>query len=121
MRLSRNKLTGSIPQVFASLTKLQVLGLGHNQLQGLLPAELVSLRQLAVLDVSNNMLNGTMPTSWRLMAGPGFKLQCLLLYNNVELLNTDEDVCELTSRSEARVPWTGLAFNDPNNALCMNY
>lgn len=118
VNLSNNKLTGSIPLSFASLTKLEVLGLGRNQLQGPLPAAFVSLRQLAALDVSSNMLNGSSQSSLRLMAGPGFLLQCLLLNNNADVLLTEEARRELMTKSEARIPQTGLAINDLSSPLC---
>ncbi|WIA11335.1 hypothetical protein OEZ85_011458 [Tetradesmus obliquus] len=119
VNLSQNQLVGTIPRVFASLTKLTVLGLGHNQLQGPLPAAFVSLRQLAALDVSNNMLNGSMPTSWRLMAGQGFRLQCLLLANNTSVMVNDGVRRELMTKNAARIPGTGLAIDDPSSSLCM--
>jgi Leucine-rich repeat (LRR) protein len=56
MTLSGNRLSGTIPQYYASLTKLQVLRLDHNGLQGSLPAVFVSLRKLEVLDLSDNHL-----------------------------------------------------------------
>ncbi|WIA11339.1 hypothetical protein OEZ85_011462 [Tetradesmus obliquus] len=118
VNLSNNKLTCSIPLSFASLTKLTVLGLGHNQLQGPLPAAFVSLRQLAALDVSSNMLNGSSQSSLRLMAGPGFLLQCLLLDNNADVLLTEEGRRELVTKNEARIPQTGLAINDFSSPLC---
>lgn len=96
-----------------------MLGLGHNQLQGPLPAAFVSLRQLAALDVSNNMLNGSMPTSWRLMAGQGFRLQCLLLANNTSVMVNDGVRRELMTTNAARIPGTGLAIDDPSSSLCM--
>lgn len=118
VNLSHNTLTGTIPRVFASLTKLTVLGMGHNQLHGPLPAAFVSLRRLAVLDVSNNQLNGSMPTSWRLMAGPGFRLQCLLLDGNTDVLITEEGSRGLMKSIEIRIPSTGLAINNASSPLC---
>lgn len=56
--LPNNRLSGTIPTSYASLTLLEVLRLGHNQLQGPLPSTFVSLRHLAVLDVSGNTLTG---------------------------------------------------------------
>jgi hypothetical protein len=117
--LSRNAFTGSISPVFATLTQLHILRLGYNQFVGSLPAAFVSLRRLAVLDMSNNALNGPVPTSWGLLAGPGFQLQCLLLENNKDTLVNDQTMSEYQKASKARVPPTGLAINDASNALCI--
>jgi hypothetical protein len=118
--LSRNAFTGSISPVFATLTQLRILRLGYNQFVGSLPAAFVSLRRLAA-DMSNNALNGPgpLPTGWRLMAGPGFQLQCLLLENNTDTLVTQQSITEYLEANKARVPPTGLAINDASNALCM--
>ncbi|XP_042495106.1 probable leucine-rich repeat receptor-like protein kinase At1g35710 [Macadamia integrifolia] len=56
--LSRNELSGSIPDNIGTLSKLTVLYLSGNKLSGKFPSSLANLTSLTELDVSNNKMSG---------------------------------------------------------------
>ncbi len=60
--LSRNGLTGSIPNELGSLSSLTELNFADNQLTGTIPAQLGSLSNLTKLELHNNQLTGNIPT-----------------------------------------------------------
>ena len=68
--LSRNKLTGTIPDALGDLSLLQKLSLNGNQLSGAIPAALETLTALTDLRLYNNgryrnaALSGPLPTSF---------------------------------------------------------
>jgi len=59
--LSRNKLSGQIPDAIGSYVKLEALILCGNQLSGSIPVQLSNLSLLQELDVSSNLLTGSIP------------------------------------------------------------
>ena len=59
--LSRNQLSGSIPSEMGQLSNLTNLYLGSNQLSGAIPSELRQLANLTDLDLSRNQLDGSIP------------------------------------------------------------
>ncbi|KAI7733195.1 hypothetical protein M8C21_022347 [Ambrosia artemisiifolia] len=61
--LSYNKLTGSIPESYGSLSYLQVLNLGYNNLMGDIPYSVGNLKTALLLDLSHNSLTGFIPGS----------------------------------------------------------
>ncbi|RWR93796.1 putative leucine-rich repeat receptor-like protein kinase [Cinnamomum micranthum f. kanehirae] len=63
MDLSRNNLSGEIPQELTSLHGLQSLNLSGNHLEGKIPKNIGSLMQLESLDLSQNHLSGKIPSS----------------------------------------------------------
>ncbi|RWR91753.1 putative inactive leucine-rich repeat receptor-like protein kinase [Cinnamomum micranthum f. kanehirae] len=63
MDLSRNSLSGEIPQELTSLHGLQSLNLSGNHLEGKIPENIGDLQQLESLDLSQNHLSGTIPSS----------------------------------------------------------
>ncbi|KAJ0053484.1 hypothetical protein Pint_01680 [Pistacia integerrima] len=60
--LSRNSLSGSIPQNLGKLTKLENLNLSHNNLSGSIPESLSGLTSLHLVDFSYNELSGQIPS-----------------------------------------------------------
>ncbi|MCO5612186.1 hypothetical protein L7F22_066448 [Adiantum nelumboides] len=62
--LSRNVLTGSIPNNLQDCLYLNILRLQHNQLSGYLPGGIGILPRLHELDVSYNKLSGVIPSSY---------------------------------------------------------
>lgn len=78
LQLCYNKLTGSIPNQFGSLKKLNVLALQYNQLSGAIPASLGDLVHLTRLDLGFNHLFGSIPLK---LANPP-RLEILDIRNN---------------------------------------
>ncbi|KAF3330911.1 putative inactive leucine-rich repeat receptor-like protein kinase [Carex littledalei] len=58
--LSKNSLTGEIPQQYASLNRLQHLDLSFNFFTGALPEGLFSLPNISYLNLGSNMLSGSL-------------------------------------------------------------
>ncbi|KAK9908916.1 hypothetical protein WJX75_004629 [Coccomyxa subellipsoidea] len=63
VHLGNNNLTGSIPNVIQTTSKLQVLTVYNNQLTGVIPASIGNARQLSNFDITNNAIFGTIPAS----------------------------------------------------------
>ncbi|GJM88517.1 hypothetical protein PR202_ga04589 [Eleusine coracana subsp. coracana] len=61
--LSRNGLTGTIPEELGNLRALNLLNLSWNSLSEMIPSSLASLTSLQTLDLSNNELTGEIPWS----------------------------------------------------------
>jgi Leucine-rich repeat (LRR) protein len=74
----KNNFHGTIPKKFAKCNSLRTLVFNGNQLEGLLPQSLVNCTKLEVLDLGNNKLNDSFP--YWLEALP--KLQVLVLRSN---------------------------------------
>ncbi|RZB90301.1 putative LRR receptor-like serine/threonine-protein kinase isoform E [Glycine soja] len=58
LNLSHNSLSSSLPKVLTQYPKLRVLDISFNQLDGLLPANLLTLPTLQELRLENNMISG---------------------------------------------------------------
>jgi hypothetical protein len=63
LEVNGNKLTGSIPASFGTMTNLEDLRLQDNQLTGAIPTELGNLKKLKLLLINNNKLSGEIPSS----------------------------------------------------------
>ncbi|OWM89751.1 receptor-like protein EIX2 [Punica granatum] len=61
LRLSENHLTGKIPQNISLLTKLETLDLSSNHISGAIPASMSSMTLLVHLNLSFNNLSGPIP------------------------------------------------------------
>ncbi|KAK1435260.1 hypothetical protein QVD17_01021 [Tagetes erecta] len=61
--LSRNNLTGKIPQELTNLNKLIALDLSMNALHGEIPLDIGEMKELQILDLSRNNLSGVIPSS----------------------------------------------------------
>ena len=59
--LSRNNLTGEIPEALTNLSLLITLNLSWNQLMEKIPENIVVLRNLEILDFTCNHLSGSIP------------------------------------------------------------
>nr|KJB74272.1 hypothetical protein B456_011G284300 [Gossypium raimondii] len=59
--VSKNKLSGLLPNSLGSCVRLEKLFLGGNLFEGPIPSSMSSLRGLAALDVSDNNLSGEIP------------------------------------------------------------
>ncbi|GFS34393.1 receptor-like protein kinase 2 [Actinidia rufa] len=76
--LSRNMLSGSLPDQLEELKDLEEIYLQENNLTGEIPAQFGLLTSLMVLDLSQNALTGSIPTSLANATG----LQAALLDHN---------------------------------------
>ncbi|KAH7690684.1 Leucine-rich repeat protein [Dioscorea alata] len=104
--LSRNELSGKIPEELMYLSYLQNLNLSGNHLTGRIPDKIAMLLRLESLDLSKNDLSGAIPTTMIMLS---FLSHLNLSYNNLS----------------GRIPNSGqfLALPDPsiyfgNYALC---
>ena len=61
LELSDNRLTGAVPDVLGSLTRLELLDLSRNALAGGIPAALGELAGLRQLNLGFNVLTGAIP------------------------------------------------------------
>ncbi|KAK7825654.1 receptor-like protein eix2 [Quercus suber] len=78
--LSRNNLTGEIPEALTKLSLLFTLNLSWNQLTGKIPENIGVLHGLETLDLSCNHLSGPIPPS---MSSLTFLSHLNLSYNNL--------------------------------------
>ncbi|XP_075646913.1 receptor-like protein EIX2 [Castanea sativa] len=78
--LSRNNLTGEIPEALTKLSLLSTLNLSWNQLTGKIPENIGALHSLETLDLSCNHLLGPIPPS---MSSLTFLSHLNLSYNNL--------------------------------------
>ncbi|THU46171.1 hypothetical protein C4D60_Mb09t02140 [Musa balbisiana] len=70
--LSKNLLSGEIPQQFGELDRLQHLDLSFNLLEGSPLAALFSLPNISYLNLASNMLSGSLPSSLTCSSELGF-------------------------------------------------
>lgn len=61
--LSRNNLSGDLPEEITKLSGLMVLNLSRNHVSGHIPGSISKLKQLSSLDLSSNRLSGAIPQS----------------------------------------------------------
>ncbi|XP_075650111.1 receptor-like protein 6 [Castanea sativa] len=77
--ISNNSLTGEIPPLICNQTLLQVLDLSKNNLSGQIPECMGSLsNSLSILNLGSNNFHGTIPRTWTL----GCKLRMINLGHN---------------------------------------
>ncbi|KAL8466981.1 hypothetical protein ACS0TY_035890 [Phlomoides rotata] len=79
INLSKNKLSGDIPEELTSLVELRSLNLSQNRLTGSIPDSIGDMKQLESLDLSINSLSGQIPNSFKLLSF----LNYLNLSNNI--------------------------------------
>ncbi|XP_025793158.1 receptor-like protein 2 [Panicum hallii] len=70
LNLSFNGLSGEIPQQLSKVTNLQILDLSSNHLTGAIPSALNNLHFLSVFNVSHNDLEGPIPNGGQLSTFP---------------------------------------------------
>ncbi|KAL8459332.1 hypothetical protein ACS0TY_036719 [Phlomoides rotata] len=80
INLSKNNLSGNIPEEFTGLVELQSLNLSQNRLTGPIPEKIGDMKQLESLDFSMNSLSGQIPTSMALLS---FLNYLNISYNNL--------------------------------------
>ncbi|KAF8392120.1 hypothetical protein HHK36_022462 [Tetracentron sinense] len=78
--LSRNDLSGKIPEEIMSLLQLGTLNLSMNRLTGKIPEKIGNLKMLETLDFSINQLSGSIPQS---LSSLTFLSHLNLSYNNL--------------------------------------
>ncbi|KAM5573160.1 hypothetical protein ABKV19_012940 [Rosa sericea] len=62
--ISKNLLSGELPNCWMQFQDLQVLNLGKNKLSGKIPSSLGNLQKIMSLDLSGNLLSGDLPNCW---------------------------------------------------------
>ncbi|GAU32402.1 hypothetical protein TSUD_44450 [Trifolium subterraneum] len=95
INFSFNKLTGAFPSSFGNLSSLFWLHLNNNSLQGELPMSFRNLKQLLILDLGENQLSGSIPSSWTTNTFP--LLQVLRLRQNMLSGSIPSQLCQLKS------------------------
>ncbi len=75
--VSRNAITGPLPQSLANLSALQQFNAANNLFKGALPDSWAVMRNLRSVVLSSNLLTGTLPSGWGDML-----LQYVVLDNN---------------------------------------
>jgi hypothetical protein len=65
LNVGGNKLQGSLPAAYSSLTSLQELQLFENRFSGPLPKEWSALAQMQEFNVYDNALSGSLPASYK--------------------------------------------------------
>ncbi|XP_020251894.1 probable inactive leucine-rich repeat receptor-like protein kinase At3g03770 [Asparagus officinalis] len=70
--LSKNSLSGEIPEEFGELERLQHLDLSFNLLEGTPPVAVFSLPNISYVNLESNMLSGSLPSSITCSSQLGF-------------------------------------------------
>ncbi|KAD6454704.1 hypothetical protein E3N88_09410 [Mikania micrantha] len=68
--LSRNYLSGGIPEFLGELSNLRILLLGKNKFIGSIPEKFCQLNKVSLIDVSSNFLTGLIPRCLNNITGP---------------------------------------------------
>ncbi|CAL9049704.1 unnamed protein product [Musa banksii] len=109
---SRNHLEGEIPAKFENLKHLQYLSLGKNNLKGNIPAGFGQLHHLKYFDLSSNYLSGKIPTDL-----VDLKNLTILLLDNNNLSGTIPlNLARMTSLTKFNVSFNNLSGPLPMNA-----
>lgn len=64
LRIPKNTIAGTVPQALCGLRKLSSLDLSSNEINGFLPSDLGNVTELDALDLSGNKLTGSLPSSF---------------------------------------------------------
>jgi gliding motility-associated-like protein len=113
LNLSGNKLSGSLPSSFCTLTQLQYLNFSNNNLSGNLPLYFDSLTALNSIDLRNNKFTGAIPSTII-----NFPLLADLYINNNQF-DQLPDLSSLTEFSNLLVQKNKFTFEDlePNTGI----
>ncbi|KAF5800084.1 putative transferase [Helianthus annuus] len=68
LNVSNNKLHGEIPKDIGRVKSIQSLDLSRNEFSGRIPSSLVEITSLGYLDLSNNNLSGRIPAGTQLQS-----------------------------------------------------
>ncbi|XP_047949634.1 receptor-like protein EIX1 [Salvia hispanica] len=103
LNLSRNSLTGLIPDI-GNMHMLYSLDLSHNQLLGKIPTSLAEVHTLGFLDLSNNNLSGKIPTGTQLQS-----------FNASSYADNDGLCGDPLPNCPTNNPWDNMNEKDGNN------
>ncbi|XP_041011516.1 receptor-like protein EIX2 [Juglans microcarpa x Juglans regia] len=92
--LGDNKLTGNVPSSLGKLSSLQSLSLNKNNLSGSLPFSLQSFKELELLDLSENHFTGGLPNI-RYLGNTLYKLKVIVLRSNKFDGGIPQELCHL--------------------------
>eukprot|EP00934_Nitzschia_sp_Nitz4_P005381 Nitzschia sp. Nitz4//scaffold173_size47512//7783//11234//NITZ4_007153-RA/size47512-processed-gene-0.13-mRNA-1//1//CDS//3329538787//5371//frame0 len=104
VKVDGNQLTGTIPSAVGSLEDIVQLMLSSNSLSGTIPTQLANCDKLQILDLSNNQLSGELPSE----LGSLDKLVTLDLSSNDFVGDVPSSYAELTGLSDADFSSTAL-------------
>ena len=112
LKLSDNRLTGEIPSILGSLSRLTELQMGGNLFSGAIPVELGQLYSLQIsLNISHNRLSGTIPND----LGKLQLLESLYLNDNQLVGDVPASFSELISLLVCNLSNNNLVGPVPNN------
>ncbi|KAG6656059.1 hypothetical protein CIPAW_05G260900 [Carya illinoinensis] len=94
LNLGANKLTGNVPSSLGKLSSLQSLSLNKNNLSGSLPFSLQSFKELELLDLSENHFTGGLPNI-RDWGNTSDKLKVIVLRSNKFDGGIPRELCHL--------------------------
>jgi hypothetical protein len=124
LALAGHSFGGSLPPSWTSMQKLRVLDVSRNQLTGTLPQTYANLWQLAIARFNDNKIvqvsssSSSMPEYFQYLVGDGFKLQCPCVANNSEVLLSDEGQQQLVAAARQSSPSVQLVVDVPSSSQC---
>jgi hypothetical protein len=107
------------------MQKLRVLDASRNQLSGTLPQAYANMWELAIVKLNDNTFmqanstaGSSIPEFFQYLVGNGFKLQCLCVADNSEVLLSEEAKGRLVQTAQHSTPPVQLVVDEPGSRQC---